>query len=110
MTPVDNFETLKLSPCLALNFGKSQSFDCVPSLLPKLFAKKPRGWLKTPLNMNFNGHRSDVSVTPKACELAQHFHGSHECDIEKDLKVYVLQNNVIGFSEKKEFYEDRWMT
>ena len=37
------------------------------------------------LNMRFNGHRSDVNVKPKACELAQHFHRSHECDIKKDL-------------------------
>ena len=33
------------------------------------------------LNMRFNGHRSHVNVKPKSCELAQHFHGSHECDI-----------------------------
>ena len=48
------------------------------------------------LNMMFNGHRSDVNVQPKSCELAQHFRGSHECDIKKDLKVYILQDNVIG--------------
>ena len=60
--------------------------------------------------MRFNGHRSDVNLKPKACELAQHFHGSHECDIKKDSKVYILQNNVIGSCEKKEFYEDLWIT
>ena len=54
------------------------------------------------LNMRFNGHRSDVNVKPKSCELAQHFHGSHECHIKKDLKVYILQDNVIGSREKKE--------
>ena len=62
------------------------------------------------LNMRFNGHRSDVNVKLKACELAQHFQGSHECDIKKDLNVYILQDNVIGSREKKEFYEDRWIT
>ena len=62
------------------------------------------------LNIRFNGHRSDVNVKPKACELAQHLHGSHECDIKKDLKVYILQESVIGSCEKKEFYEDRWIT
>ena len=55
-------------------------------------------------NMRFDGHRSDVNVKPKACELAQHLHESHECDIKKDLKVYILQDNVIGSREKKEFY------
>ena len=62
------------------------------------------------LNMRFNGHRSDVNVKPKACELAQHFHGSYEFDIKKDLNVYILQDNVIGSREKTEFYEDRWIT
>ena len=37
------------------------------------------------LNMRFNGHRSDVNVKPKACELAEHFHGSHECDIKMEV-------------------------
>ena len=59
------------------------------------------------LNMRFNGHRSDVNVKPKSCELAQHFHRSHECDIKKDLKVYILQDNVISSRERKEFYEDQ---
>ena len=60
--------------------------------------------------MMFNGHRSNVNVKPKACELAQHFHGSHECDIKKDLNVYILKDNVIGSREKKEFYENLWIT
>ena len=59
--------------------------------------------------MRFNGHRSDVNVKPKSFELAQHFHTSHECDIKKDLKVYILQKNVIGSHEKKEILS-RWMT
>ena len=53
--------------------------------------------------MKFNGHRSDVNVKLKACELAQHFHRSHECSIKKDLKVHILQDNVIGSREKKNF-------
>ena len=56
--------------------------------------------------MRFNGQWCDVYVKPNACELAKHFHGSHECDIKKDLNVYILQDNVIGSREKKEFYED----
>ena len=62
------------------------------------------------LNMRFDGHRSDVNVKPKACQLAKHFHGSHECGIKKDLNVYILQDNVIASHEKKEFYGDRWIT
>ena len=62
------------------------------------------------LSARFNGHRSDVKVKPKACELSQHFHESKNCKIEKDLKVYVLQDNATGTREKREFMEDRWIT
>ena len=53
------------------------------------------------LNMRFNIHRSNLNVKPKACKLAQSFHGSRECDIKKHLNVYILQDNVIGSREKK---------
>ena len=62
------------------------------------------------LSGRFNGHRSDVKVEPMSCELSQHFHKSKSCKIEKDLKVYILQNNATGTQEKGEFMEDRWIT
>ena len=62
------------------------------------------------LSGRFNGHHSDVKVKPKACELSQHFHESKNCKIEKDLKVYILQDNATGTWEKREFMEDRWIT
>ena len=67
----------------------------------------PAGFL---LNSRFNGHRSDVKVKPKACELSQHFHNNKECSIDRDLKVYILQDNVTGSWEKREYFEDRWIT
>ena len=51
------------------------------------------------LNSRFNGHRSDVKVKPKACELSQHFHNNKECSIDRDIKVYILQDNVTGSQE-----------
>ena len=36
----------------------------------------------------FNGHRSDINVKPKSCELAQHFHGNKGCNINRDVNVY----------------------
>ena len=62
------------------------------------------------LSGRFNGHRSDVKAKPKACELSQHFHESKNCKIEKDLKVYILQDNATGTQEKRELMEDRWIT
>ena len=62
------------------------------------------------LNSLFNGHRSDVKVKPKACELSQHFHNKKECSIDMDLKAYILQDNVTGSWEKREYFEDRWIT
>ena len=62
------------------------------------------------LSRRFNGHSSDVKVKPNARELSQHFHESKNCKIEKDLKVYILQNNATGTREKREFIDDRWTT
>ena len=62
------------------------------------------------LSGRFSGHHSDVKVKPKTCELSQHFHESKICKIEKDLKVYILEDNATGTREKREFMEDRWIT
>ena len=62
------------------------------------------------LSGRFNGHCSDVKVKPKDCELSQHFHESKNGRIEKDLKVYILQDNATGTREKRDFMEDRWIT
>ena len=63
------------------------------------------------LNCRFNGHRSDLRVKPRACEPTQHFSQSKNCSINKDMKVYILQDNLEGSSfERMEFFEDHWMT
>ena len=62
------------------------------------------------LSSRFNGHRSDINVKPKSCELAQHFHRNEECNINRDLKVYILQDNVTGPRDWREYFEDRWIT
>ena len=62
------------------------------------------------LNYRFNGQRSDVKVMPKACELSLHFQNSKECNMDRALKVYILQDNVTGSWEKREYFEDRWIT
>ena len=63
------------------------------------------------LNCRFNGHRSDLRVKPKACEPTQHFSQNKNCSINKDMKVYILQDNLEGSSfERMEFFEDHWMT
>ena len=41
--------------------------------------------------------------------FSQHFHESKNCKIEKDLKVYILQDNATGTRKKREFMEDRWI-
>ena len=63
------------------------------------------------LNCRFNGHWSDVRVKPKACELTQHFSQSNNCNIDNDLRVYILQDNLEdSSSERMEYFEDRWIT
>lgn len=62
-----------------------------------------------PLNVRFNGHRSDASLRPERCELDQHF-AEGNCDINKDLRVSILEK-AQGTSEAfREYKEDRWIT
>ena len=62
------------------------------------------------LSSRFNGHRSEVNVKPKSCELAQHFHENKEFNINRDLNVYILQNNITCPRDRREHFEDRWIT
>ena len=63
------------------------------------------------LNCRFNGHRSDVRVKPKACELTQDISQSKNCKIDIDLRVYILQDNLEdSSSERMEYFEDHWIT
>ena len=68
------------------------------------------GYILTFINHTVHGHRSDINVKPKSCELAQHFHGNEECNINGDLKVYFLQDNVTGPRDRREYFEDCWIT
>ena len=61
------------------------------------------------LSSRFNRHCPDINVKPKSCELAQHFHGNEECNINGDLKVYILQDNVTADRDRRECFEDRWI-
>ena len=61
------------------------------------------------LSSRFNGHPSDVNVKPKSYKLAHHFHGNKECNIKRDLIVYILQDNVTGLRDKREYFEDPWI-
>ena len=61
-------------------------------------------------NCRFNGNRSDVTVKPKVCRT-EHFSQSKSCKIYNDLRVYILQDNLEGYSaERMEYFEDRWIT
>ena len=62
------------------------------------------GHTSQPLNIRFNGHRSDAKIKPTACELVHHFH-HNTCDFNKDLRVYILQDNVTGPNIKESFWK-----
>ena len=61
------------------------------------------------LNVRFNGHRSDTSLRPERCELDQHF-AEGNCNINKDLRVSVLENAKGTSDSFREYKEDRWIT
>jgi len=65
------------------------------------------GQTSTPLNIRFNGHRSDISVKPEQCQLPKHFN-EHGCDFEKDLRISILENNLTN-EEQRVTREDVWI-
>ena len=42
-------------------------------------------------------------------KLAQHFDGDEDCNINRDLNVYILQDNVTGPRDRTEYFEDQWI-
>ena len=62
-----------------------------------------------PLNVRFNGHRSDCNLRPDRCELDAHF-ASNDCNMDTDMEVSVLET-IPGATETYRMYkEDRWIT
>ena len=106
-----NVITNKLShKCCYTPGGKCSTTDTVYAAECTRQSMIYEGQSSQKLNSRFNGHKSDVKVKPKACELSKHFHYNKECSIDRDLKVYILQDNVTGSWEKREYFEDRWIT
>ena len=62
-----------------------------------------------PLNVRFNGHRSDTSLRPERCELDQHF-AEGNCDINTDLRVSILEKAHGTSDAFREYKEDIWIT
>ena len=61
------------------------------------------------LNSGFDGHRSYVNVKPISCKLAQRFHGNKDCNINRDMNVYILQD-VTGPRDRMVYFENHWIT
>ena len=58
------------------------------------------------LQTRFSKHRYDCKERPQNSELAEHFFKDH--DFEKDMEIYILQNNIKDINQRKHL-EDRWM-
>ena len=67
------------------------------------------GQTRGPLNVRFNGHRSDTSLRPERCELDQHF-AEGNCDINSDLRVSILEKAHGTSNAFREYKEDIWIT
>ena len=65
------------------------------------------GQTSSPLNIRFNGHRSDITKNPDRCHLPKHYN-IHKCDFTKDLKVSILEANITN-EERRLTREDIWI-
>ena len=51
------------------------------------------GFSTRELHLRFNNHRSEINCGKITCELVKHFH-DNGCDFRKDLRVYILEDNL----------------
>ena len=58
------------------------------------------------MQTRFSKHRYDYKERPQNSELAEHFFKDH--DFEKDMEIYILQDNIKDVNQRKHL-EDRWM-
>ena len=61
------------------------------------------------LNERMNQHRSDSILHPEKCSLARHFY-ENECTFDKNSNISILEKNVFGSLQHREFREDVWIT
>lgn len=62
-----------------------------------------------PLNVRFNGHRSDMNLRPDRCELDAHF-ASNDCDMANDMLISVLETIPGSTETYRKYKEDKWIT
>ena len=66
------------------------------------------GYTNRPVHVRFNNHRSDITTHRLTCELVKHFHDQN-CDFQKDLRLYILENNLPVSRSACEAREDSWI-
>ena len=64
------------------------------------------GYTNRPVHVRFNNHRSGITTHRLTCELVKHFHDQN-CDFQKDLRLYILENNLAVSSCSA--FEDSWI-
>ena len=60
------------------------------------------------LHLRFNNHRSEINSGKITCELVKHFH-DNGCDFRKDLRVYILEDNLPLSKTSCELCKDHWI-
>ena len=66
------------------------------------------GYTNRPVHVRFNNHRSDITIHRLTCELVKHFHDQN-CDFQKDLRLYILENTLPVSRSACEAREDSWI-
>ena len=66
------------------------------------------GFSNRQLHQRFNNHRSEINSGTITCELVKHFH-DYKCDFKKDLRVYIVEDNLPDSKVRCEYREDHWI-
>ena len=89
--------------------GAANTRGCIYAAECKKHSLLYVGEMGGPLNVRFNGHRSDCNLRPERCELDAHF-AANDCNMDTHMEVSVLET-MPGVTETyRKYKEDKWIT
>ena len=108
---MSNTDTVK-SPKSGLSFKTKGGNCCKSNIVYAAECTKHNqlhiGFSMLELHLHFNNHRSEMNSGKITCELFKHFH-DNGCDFRKDLRVYILEDNLPLSKTSCELRENHWI-
>ena len=108
---MSNIDTVK-NPKSGLSFKTKGGNCCTSHIVYAAECTKHNqlciGFSMREIQLHFNNHRSEINSGKITYELVKHVH-NNGCDFGKDLRVYILEDNLPLSKTSCELREDYWI-